>query len=868
MSNTDRAGRRRSCDRAILTTELLPAADGEHFSVLDDSSRTGRSGKGIGLARLTHPIYAGPRLRLSLLSVALAFLLHAYGVGAQEAPAAPDAAADALQEHGHQRQGLGPEQSDDSETGPLGREVPQKADEAITDLYPMTVTGTRIRGGTTPSPVITIGSERIREEGFRDLGEVIRSIPQNFSGGQNPGVVAAVGSGNAYNQNVTGGSSLNLRGVGADATLTLLNGRRRSYGGLYDSVDISAIPVEAVDRIEIVADGASAIYGSDAIAGVGNVILRRDFEGVALGVQYGAATDGGLVTREYSGTTGAVWASGGLIASVKRSLVDPIDVGDRPYTRYMAGPNTLHPGSELWSGVVSGHQALGANAELQLDLLRSRRTQVYYQRYPGFWYDNQTSNVAELVSPTVDFALPGNWKLSLGGTWSRDENDYGIWTVMADAGASTPTRRACNCNESRSFEVNADGPLLSMPGGDARLAVGAGYRTNDFVNALYSSGLTYSGDERSRFGYAEVSLPLLGPPSANGPERVLLTAALRGEDYDNFGSVVTPKVGMVVRAGADITTRLSWGRSFKAPMLSRRFGNRFVYLAPTDLAGGTGYPEGSTLLLTWGANPDLEPERARTITASLAFHPQALPGFEAELAVFDIDYYDRVLQPLAVIGQILSNPAFADFVDYSPTPEQQAALLAAFDGDLQNIAGAPYDPHQVVAIAYNHYSNALRQRIRGVDLSGSYGFNLGAGRMTVRGAASWLDSTQQNTAGQEPFDLSGTLFYPAKISGRLGAAWAGSRFTGSVFANHTSGVRNRLTGDKTASFTTFDATLLYSLDSGDGTRSGWEFGLTAQNLLDRPPPLYMPAVATDVPYDSTNYSAIGRFLSVSVSRRW
>src|SRR3546814_5863826 len=143
----------------------------------------------------------------------------------------------------------------------------QTAPEA-TDVATVTVTGTRIRCCTPPAPVITSGIENIREEGFADLGEVIRSGPQNFSGGQNPGVVAAVGSGNTYNQNVTGGSSLNLRGAGADATLTLLNGRRRSYGGLYDSVDISAIPVEAVDRIEIVADGASAIYGSDAIAGV------------------------------------------------------------------------------------------------------------------------------------------------------------------------------------------------------------------------------------------------------------------------------------------------------------------------------------------------------------------------------------------------------------------------------------------------------------------------------------------------------------------------------------------------------------------------------------------------------------------------
>src|SRR5690606_36280705 len=142
----------------------------------------------------------------------------------------------------------------------------QLADPAATDLAAVTVTGTRIRGGTSPSPVITIGAENIREEGFTDLGQVIRALPQTFTGGQNPGVPSLGYSGaGPQHQNITAGSALNLRGLGPDATLTLLNGRRMAYGGMAQAVDIDAIPVEAVDRIEIVADGASAIYGSDAV---------------------------------------------------------------------------------------------------------------------------------------------------------------------------------------------------------------------------------------------------------------------------------------------------------------------------------------------------------------------------------------------------------------------------------------------------------------------------------------------------------------------------------------------------------------------------------------------------------------------------
>src|SRR6185312_245773 len=133
------------------------------------------------------------------------------------------------------------------------------ATPAATNLQAVTVTvtGTRIRGGTSPSPVITIGSEQIQQEGFTDLGQVIRSVPQNFNGGQNPGVIGATNG--VGNQDLTGGSSLNLRGLGADASLTLLNGHRLAYDGFSQAVDISAIPVEAVERLEIVPDGASAI---------------------------------------------------------------------------------------------------------------------------------------------------------------------------------------------------------------------------------------------------------------------------------------------------------------------------------------------------------------------------------------------------------------------------------------------------------------------------------------------------------------------------------------------------------------------------------------------------------------------------------
>jgi len=749
----------------------------------------------------------------------------------------------------------------------------EKTDAGATQLDTIQVTGTRIRGGVTPSPVITIGSEAIRAEGFSDLGEVVRALPQNYAGGQNPGVLSAgSGSSNITNQNGTGGSGLNLRGVGPDATLTLLNGRRMSYSSFAQAVDISAIPLDAIDRVEIVADGASAIYGSDAVAGVGNVVLKRDFDGVAVGARYGSATDGGLATREYTATGGGAWASGGFVAAFKHAASDPVYADQRAYTDAMHDPYTLYPRMDLRSALVSGHQALGDNVELRVDALRTEREQLVYQGYGAFYYDSRGDTTTSLLSPSVMVALPRDWTLVAGGSWGEDENIRQTFRVTGQAGTPNLLVESCYCNESRVYEVSADGPIFRLGADDARLAIGAGYRTNTFTNRSFLSESRYGGSESSRFAYGEISLPLIGAgANASGARRLEFNAALRTEDYDSFGRITTPKLGLVYGPGPDFTLKGSWGRSFKAPTLDQKFQPRYVFLERASAVGGTGYPDDATVLFPWGgSDTDLDPERAGTWTASLAFHPEALPGLEAELTWFNIDYTDRVVQPLTGRTQSLSNPAFAEFINDSPGAEELAEILARYAYAFYNNAGAEYDPDNVVAIGYGQYANARRQWIEGADLSGVYRFDTDGGRWTLRGSASWLQTRQQLTAGQDAYDLAGTIHYPAKFRARLGAVWSSGGLTASMFANYTDGVVLYAETDaqeKTGSFPTFDATLRYRF--GDGwALSGTEIALYAQNLLDRAPPLYTPAVPTNVPFDSANYSAIGRLVGVSASRHW
>lgn len=149
----------------------------------------------------------------------------------------------------------------------------------------ITVTGTNIRRTDTETvaPVEIITREQIQRSGLQSIGEVLSRLSANTGG-----------TFNEYaNSFAPGTQSISLRGLGQRATLVLINGRRVSnYGfaqNIQDSfVDLSQIPSDAIERVEVLKDGASAVYGSDAIAGVVNVIMRRDYKGISANANFGA----------------------------------------------------------------------------------------------------------------------------------------------------------------------------------------------------------------------------------------------------------------------------------------------------------------------------------------------------------------------------------------------------------------------------------------------------------------------------------------------------------------------------------------------------------------------------------------------------
>jgi outer membrane receptor protein involved in Fe transport len=206
--------------------------------------------------------------------------------------------------------------------GPAGR----KASETII------VTGSRIprKDLTTPAPVTVISGDQIRQSGRITLGEYLQNIPEQ---------------GNSLNTQVNNGGNgatrVDLRGLGNLRTLVLINGKRMVFTGTGinsgTGVDLNTIPTEAVERIEVLKDGASAVYGSDAIAGVVNIITKKNYQGTAVNGYAGVSKHKDAQTYEVDATTGTAGDRGSLLFSAGFFDQQPAFAGDRSWSAYQLG---------------------------------------------------------------------------------------------------------------------------------------------------------------------------------------------------------------------------------------------------------------------------------------------------------------------------------------------------------------------------------------------------------------------------------------------------------------------------------------------------------------------------------------------------
>lgn len=739
------------------------------------------------------------------------------------------------------------------------------------------VTGSRIRGSEPVSPVAVSTRDNIEKRGFNDLGAFARSLVQNYSGGQNPGIAA---SGQGGSENVTSSSALNLRGLGADATLTLFNGHRVAYDAISQGVDITAIPLAAIDRVEVVTDGSSALYGSDAVGGVANVILLRDYKGLLVTGRVGAATDGGDFEQQYSAVSGQRWGTGGIIATFDYRHTTPITAAQRSYTQTNDPSETLLNGQRQYSAVFAGHQTISDKLEFEMDGQFSHRRNFLCINFTTT--DGCDVSGSEAKAKTQSWSVAPTLKLSIGNTWQArltgvlGNSDVHTVADTSYQGTFLDQARGRYRNRFRSLELNGEGPLFELPGGQARLAFGAGLRDTklsinlvDVASGISSTLKDFTVDRQTRFGFAELSLPIVSPRNDLAfVERLTVTGAVRYESTDRAGKVATPKVGIIFAPVSDVALKFSWGKSFKAPTLYQAGQPRIGY----SQNGATDYfppsPTPGAVLYLSGGNPNLKPERATNWTTTVTITPSFLTRLRIDASYFHIMYRNRVVTPIPSNYSVAFNPIYSNYVLLNPSSAQVRSALSDVPV-VYDYGGGDVNIGPVGSIITNYLQNAARQQIQGVDVTADYALPIDESNVVhFNGSASYLQSEQQIGPQQSTVPLAGTIFHPPhwRANASLELQRSDLSLTG-VFTYIGGLTDNRIPPSASVgSFRSFDLIARTAPSERHGILHGVAINLSLLNVFNAKPPYIRTTSSIGYHYDSTNFPTVGRFVSLSISK--
>lgn len=284
----------------------------------------------------------------------------------------------------------------------LAQESPESAIEEVV------VTGSHIARGDLNSvgPVTIMTAPEIAATGVTSLEVLLQRLPSSAGFGGNQGSAYWVSNG-------WGTPQINLRGLGINRTLVLLNGRRIVAGGTgaNTSVDLSMIPVSIIERIEVLKDGASAVYGADAVAGVVNIITKKSFEGVEAAIKAGAAFEGDAEELQLDLTWGVSNDRGNLMANLSYQDAGEVYMPDRvdcPKTE--VGGELVCFGS---SSTIGGRALLpdGTRINFNQDPNGDPKSWAPYDPLVHNFDFNQSFNIVNPLK-RLSFATFGNYDIS------------------------------------------------------------------------------------------------------------------------------------------------------------------------------------------------------------------------------------------------------------------------------------------------------------------------------------------------------------------------------------------------------------------------------------------------------------------------
>lgn len=451
--------------------------------------------------------------------------------------------------------------------------VAQAEEATATKVERIAVTGSRIQRQDmeTSSPVTVIDAKAIRIEGYNSVDQLLQA--QTSMAG------AAVGS--TTNNGSDGVAQVDLRGMGASRTLVLLNGRRmvNSGSGADSAVDLNSIPVAMIARVEILKDGASAVYGSDAIAGVVNIITKKDFEGVQVDLNGSSTDKGDGETAELNVLYGFSTKTGNYTLGAAASTREGVVQSDRDWTE--VGSSSFIPTGTL-AGKVQNAQGEWVARTSGYDFTQDSWYQTPSKRYSVF--ANMTEELGSDLVFTADAVYtkrksdqqlapqPANIMLGVCGEANIDLAKCVSLTpamiaggIAADKTGRVNYRRRLNDVGPRVYEQDTDTLRLSA-GLEGSLDVSTGlnwdlaytYGKNkannsvaNSINAVKTANSVYANQEAWFSGDTLTSAILADigfkQQENGGNEQHIVSAGLNGDLFDLSAGAVGFAIGAEYR---------------------------------------------------------------------------------------------------------------------------------------------------------------------------------------------------------------------------------------------------------------------------------------------------------------------------------
>ncbi|EKU24264.1 TonB-dependent receptor plug domain-containing protein [Xanthomonas graminis] len=596
----------------------------------------------------------------------------------------------------------------------------QVADGTSTTLDSVVVTGTRGANRTqfgTLAPVDVISAEEIRAVGSSDLNTVLAALVPSFVVQRLP-----LADGQVFVRPAT------LRGLSPDQTLVLVNGHRFHRSALLgargaQAPDLAQIPTNAIKRIEVLRDGAAAQYGSDAIAGVINIILD-DRVGTELGVDVSRYSEGDGLARTYSLKRGWELGAGSLVAFAEHSASEPTDRGVQradaiafqaahpaiavadPVQRWgQPEQHSTHLGMNLdlplsdsvglygyalfndgggvsdfnWRNPDSNASIYKTTAAFPGFDLRSMYPAGFTPRYGSDYRDAQT-----LAGLKGAFNERFSWDVSAAYGLSKIAYSLGD-SINASLGPTSPTAFHLGSLQQREVNLNADFvyalPLAMLPD-PVNIAFGAERRNETYAIAA-GDPASYAIGGGARYGLAPNAngAPGFSPQQAGSWEQtsyaayadveVPLTArfsvggALRYEDFSSFGSSLNGKLSARLELTPWLALRGAWSNGFRAPTPGQSYATQITQGLDTVslqvFNSGRLSPQ-DPIAIALGAKP-LKPEASDSLSLGLAW--QAPSGLFGSLDLYRIALSDRFSTSQSfVVPATAPNPLHYTSVNY------------------------------------------------------------------------------------------------------------------------------------------------------------------------------------------------------------